>query len=64
MSFYDYQISQTISDQQYPFYALIMAAMCQANTGNLARLCKVFPDIYDELIERYKAPGDMLPEER
>jgi hypothetical protein len=60
MSMYDYQISKMISEQDYPFYALIMAAMRQADTGNLIKLRDAFPAVYDELVVRYNAPGGAL----
>lgn len=63
MSRYDYKMSQQIEIKNYPFYGLIMAAMRQADTENLRRLREAFPDIYQELQERYHAPGGFLPGE-
>ena len=62
MSLYDYQQSITIASQDYPFYALIMAAMRQADTANLAELRYAFPAVYEELVNRYSAPGGALTE--
>ena len=59
MSLYDYKMSIKLSDA--PFYGLIMAAMRGADTNNLEKLKRDFPDIWDELYERYHAPGGMLP---
>lgn len=58
MSFYDYNVSKAIPD--LPFYSLIMAAMRKADTVNLAKLQAVFPDTWQELQERYNAPGGKL----
>lgn len=60
MSLNDYKESQKISACDYPFYALIMAAMRQADSFNLARLQREFPNQWEELQERYNAPGGML----
>ena len=62
MSLYDYQQSQKISAEDYPFYALVMAAFRQADTFNLERLRKAFPATYDEFIARYNAPGGIIDE--
>jgi hypothetical protein len=64
MSHHDYEVSKLISSHDYPFYALIMAAMRQADTDNAESLRKAFPDVRAELQARYDAPGGILPEER
>jgi hypothetical protein len=33
--------------------------MRKADTENLAKLCAVFPEVWDELYERYNAPGGL-----
>lgn len=53
MSTYDYEISKEIFAKDYPFYALIMAAMRQADTDNFAKLEEAFPDTAEELRRRY-----------
>lgn len=63
MSFYDYKASQIIKGKGYPFYALIMAAMRQADTFNLENLAAAFPLTYKELKERYNAPDGLLASE-
>ena len=63
MSLYDYKASQQIAAEDYPFYALIMAAMRQADTGNVELLREAFPEIWEELFARYHAPGGVLPGE-
>jgi len=64
MSLYDYQQSQIIASEGYPFYALIMTAMRQADDQNLVNLKFMFPSIWKELQTRYNAPGGFLPGER
>lgn len=63
MSLYDYKVSQKISAKDYPFYALIMAAMRQADSRNIEMLKMSFPETWDELNQRYNAPGGLLPGE-
>ncbi len=63
MSLYDYKCSQKISAEDFPFYALIMAAMRQADTPNLTKLRAMWPAIWAELDTRYHAPGGLLPDE-
>ena len=61
MSRYDYEISKDID---YPFYALIMAAMRKADSFNIVRLKTVYPKVWEELQARYDAPGGILPGEK
>lgn len=60
MSRHEYQASNEISMQGQPFYGLIMAAMRQADTINLAKLRAAFPETHAELMTRYNAPGGWL----
>jgi hypothetical protein len=60
MSFHEYSMSRDIAAQDYPFYALIMAAMRKADANNAERLRKAFQPTWDELHARYNAPGGML----
>lgn len=60
MSHYDYIASGQIAMQDQPFYALIMAAMRQADSDNAQRLKAMWPDIWDEMVDRYNAPGGIL----
>ena len=57
MSKYDYDISKHIVTMNYPFASLMMAALRQADSKNARVLAKAFPEITDELIKRYNAPG-------
>lgn len=63
MSRHDYEVSREIAARDYPFYALIMAAIRQADTRNAAALRRAFPLTYDELEARFHAPGGVLPYE-
>ena len=60
MSLYDYQKSQEIDRQGYPFYALIMAAMRKADSNNLVMLQTMWPTVWKDLQARYYAPGGIL----
>jgi hypothetical protein len=61
MSLHDYDQSKYIDKMQFPFYAIIMAAMRQADTDNATRLKVAFPAGWVELQARYNAPGGELP---
>ena len=63
MSYHQYQSSKKIAAAHYPFYAVIMAAMRQADTGNMAKLRAAWPEVAAELQARYDAPGGLLPGE-
>ena len=63
MSYHEYQESKRVSQLDAPFYALIMAAMRQADSVNTERLKLAFPDVWTEIWERYNAPGGYLPGE-
>jgi len=61
MSLYDYRVSRLLSADDPSFYALIMAAMRQADTVNIEKLRTAFPSVWDEFHARYHAPGGRLP---
>ena len=61
MSRYEYELSKTYEPRD--FFALLMAAMRQADTGNASLLRSAFPAVWDELQARYDAPGGVLPGE-
>jgi hypothetical protein len=60
VSYHEYKTSQEIAAQDYPFYALIMAAMRQADSDNGEKLKEAFPKTWLELWNRYHAPGGIL----
>jgi hypothetical protein len=60
MSLYDYDQSKVIAGQYWPFHALIMAAMQQADTDNLHELRRAFPHTHLELTLRYHSAGGRL----
>lgn len=61
MSRYDYEQGKKIEAYQFPFYAIIQAAMRQADTDNTKKLKEAFPEVWEELHERYNSPGGFLP---
>ena len=63
MSKFEYETSKHISAEDYPFYALIMAAMRQADTDNLEKLKWDWPAVWTELQTRYNTPGGLMPGE-
>ena len=63
MSRFDYCASRDLTGQDWPFYALIMAAMRRADTDNARILASAFPETWMELQERYNAPGGLLASE-
>ena len=60
MSLHGYIESLKLAAEDYPFYALIMAAMRKADSDNTAKLRSVFPEVWDELQTRYNAPGGRI----
>ena len=60
MSLYDYEQGRVIESHGHPFYALIQAAMRQADSDNILRLQAAFPEVHAELHARYTAPGGLL----
>jgi len=60
MTWWDYDQSKQISKDDPAFYALIMSAMRKADSHNMMMLSDAFPSVYEELKERYNAPGGVL----
>ena len=63
MSLHSYEVSLEISKGDPPFSALIMSAMRKADTKNTVLLKMAFPEIWDELQERYWTPGGLIASE-
>lgn len=63
MSYHEYVTSRRLDAQDLPFYALIMAAMRKCDAENGAKLRAAWPTVWLELVERYNAPGGILPDE-
>lgn len=63
MSLHEYQVSIAVSREDYPFYALIMAATRGADPDNLDKLRAAWPERWAELQARYHAPAGMFPDE-
>jgi hypothetical protein len=60
MSLHSYQVSLELIKNDPPFSALIMAAMRKADTNNAQLLVAAFPEIWDELSERYWSPKGLI----
>lgn len=60
MSYHKYKVGLEIAAKDYPFYALIQAAMRQADSDNITKLRIVWPEIWDELMNRHNVPGGLL----
>ena len=60
MSIMDYKASLHIAMEDPPFYAIIMAAKSKADTTNVEKLKKAFPETWIELRNRYEALGGLL----
>lgn len=64
MSRRDYEEAKVIRFEDHSIYALLMAAMMKADSYNSVKLQEAYPALWDELQERYYAPGGYLPGER
>ena len=64
MSHYDYLYGMNLEADDAPFYGLIQAAMRRADTDNLEKLKEAWPEIWEELQERYHASGGFLKGEK
>jgi hypothetical protein len=60
VSRHEYEVSKALVRMDPPFFALIMAAMRTAGTGNHRALQLAFPEVWKELQARYDAPGGVL----
>jgi len=60
MGLIEYLESQRISAEDPGFYSLIMAAMRKADSPNGYKLREAWPAVWDELNERYNAPGGAI----
>ena len=63
MSLHEYKIALQLHRDDPPFYALIMAAVMAADTGNVERLRSAFPGHVEEAQRRWQAAGGILPGE-
>jgi hypothetical protein len=63
MSLHSYQVSLELMREDPPFSAFIMAAMRKADSDNIIKLQLAFPEIWDELTERYWTPGGLIASE-
>ena len=63
MSLHDYEAGAELMMNHPPFYALIQAAMRRADTDDLEKLIRAWPEVWQELQKRYNAPSGLLPGE-
>jgi len=63
MSWFDYKASQVLEHEDYSFAALLMAAMRRADNDNLSKLKEAWPELWQELSERYRLPGGYIGQE-
>ena len=64
MSHFEYEYGRKLEADDAPFYGLIQAAMRRADTTNLEMLKGCWPEVWEELQERYCAPGGLVKGER
>ena len=62
MSLYDYQVSQQIAMQGWPFYSLVMAAMRQADTAPAGVIARPAIDVSPR-VDRCVGCGTVQPVE-
>jgi hypothetical protein len=60
MSIHEYVISKQLNADDPPFYALIMAAVMQADSENFRLLTQAWPEVVEERRERYNREGGCL----
>lgn len=61
MSLHDFKRAAELGDA--PFDAIVMAAMRRADSENLEKLKRAFPEVWFEFRERYNGPGGLTREE-
>jgi len=59
MSIIEYRESMYLAGEG-SFYGLLMACMRNADTDNVEKLKQAFPEVWNELQQRYNAPGGAL----
>jgi hypothetical protein len=64
MSLHDFQAAKLLSKYNFPFNALIMDALRQANHKQKELLSEIFPLLADELKQRYAVKNGILPGEK
>ena len=57
----DYKIAMVLAASDLPFSSLLAAAMARADSRNMAVLKSGFPQLAEDLLLRYDAPGGVLP---
>ena len=64
MSLHDYHVSGELERSGVPFLACLMAAMRRADSDNYRKLAAAFPDVAQELEQRYIQPNGLLQSEQ
>lgn len=59
LSWHSYLASKEVERRDFPFYAIIVAAMKKADDDNLRALKHVFPGLFEQALERYNQPMGM-----
>jgi len=60
---YSYNESKQISGNGYGFYSLLFALIRKADSSNLEKIERIFPDEVAEFQARYNAPGGILEDD-
>ena len=60
MSRHDFLVSGQLERSGAGYLACLMGAMRQADSDNYRKLAGLFPDVAQEIQERYSAPGGLL----
>jgi hypothetical protein len=55
-----YRAAVKLNQQDWPYYALLQAAMLRGDSDNAAKLRGAWPELWAELEARYNAPGGLL----
>lgn len=63
-SHFDYEQSKHIAAQNYTFYGLLFALLRQADSFNLEKIEREWPEEVAEFRARYNAPGGYIGKEK
>jgi len=56
----DYLESKQLSANDPSFASLVFALIRKADPDNLVKILQTWPELYDEMIQRYNAPGGAI----
>lgn len=60
MGKFEYYESQDIADKHYSWLSLLFALIRKADSTNIELIKQCWPDEYNELYQRYNAPGGTI----